>query len=251
MRLTPTNAVFRSPAEAGPMRLRGRRRCRNCGERWSYFETANTACPTCGSLWSVALDDDPTRHTAGGAELDLTAARAAVGDRPLREVAGLAADATRPFLVGRGFIDAGRLRPLDDVTVAAAELGQAADRIRRSMAPTEAAERYFLDLLRGAPDGERPTTVPAGLRAARGRGAAAAVERYRADLVRYLDDHPDPATRRALGSLRDHLRRVEALDGDVPVETADRLVATARDLGASLRGDEGALARAEDRLTRF
>lgn len=233
------------------MRVRGRRECADCGQRWSYFETARVDCPACGSVRSVAAGDERPVHTAGDVALDLAAARAAVDDRPLREVADLAAEAARRFLVNRGFIDAGELQPLDGVTVAAAELRQVADRLRRSMDPDEAAERHLLALLRGAPEGERPDDVPASLRAARGLGAAVAVERYRADLVRYLDEHPDPEARRLLGTLRDHLRRVEALDGDVAVETADRLVAVARDLGAYLRGDASALVRATDRLSRF
>ncbi len=232
------------------MRIRGRRRCSDCGHRWSYFETGDVACPACGGVRSVAVDDERPLHTAGRGDLDLAAARAAVDNRPLREVAGLAADAARSFLADRGFVHAGELRPLDDVTVAAAELRQVADHVGRSMARDEAAERHLLALLRGVPDGERPAEVPESLRAARGRGVAAAVERYRSDLARYLDEQPDPAARRTLGTLRDHLRRVEALDGDVPAADAERLLEAARELGASLRGDEAALARAADRLER-
>lgn len=231
------------------MRLRGHRECVDCGERWSYFEVGVVACPACRSVQSVATDEEPVHHTVGDAEFDLAEARAAVGNRPLREVAALAAEATRSFLADRGFIAAGELQRLDQVTVAAAELRAVADPVRRAATTDEEAERYLLALLRGAPEGERPDEVPEALRAARGLGAAAAVERYRSDLVRYLDDHPDSEARRVLGTLRDHLRRVEALDGDVSVESADRLVAAARDLGAYLRGDEAALARAEDRLS--
>ena len=246
-----TDAVFSGPAERPAMRVRGRRECRDCGERWSYFETGAVECPACGSVLSVAVDDERRLHTAGPADLDLAAARAAVGDRPLREVADLAAAATRSYLAAVGFVDAGELRPLDDRTVAAAELRQVADRVRRSLVDDEAVEHHLLALLRGAPDGERPDDVPAALRGARGLGVAAAVDRYRADVARYLDEHPDPAARRVLGTLRDRLRRVEALDGDVPPAEAERLVAAARELGAYVGGeaDEAALARAEDRLT--
>lgn len=233
------------------MKLRGRRECADCGDRWSYFETGEIECPSCGSVRSVALEAAGSLHTAGGPALDVSAAQRAVDDQPLRSVAGLAAKACRAFLAGRGFIEGGELRPLDDVTVAAAELRQVADRIERSMDHDDDAERYLLALLRAAPDGDRPDEVPAGLEAARGLGTAAAVERYRADLVRYLDEHPDPEARQALGTLRDHLRRVEALDGDVPVEHAERLLGAARALGDYLRGDEAALARAEDRLSRL
>lgn len=233
------------------MKLRGRRECRVCGERWSYFDSNNINCPQCGSVRSTAIDAEGTFHTASGDQLDLSDARQAVTDEPLRTAARLAADASRAYLADRGFIEQGDLQSLDAVTVAAAELRQAADRVHRSMMPDEQAEWYFMALLRGAEDGERPEDVPAAFEAARGRGIAAAVERYRADLVRYLDAHPDPEARRVLGFLRDHLRRVEALDGDVPVEQADRLLAAAREIGAYLDGDEAALARAEDRLARL
>lgn len=233
------------------MRIRGRRECLDCGERWSYFEVGTVTCPRCDSVRSTAVDDEPVRHTAGQSTIDLSAARGAVDTRPLRDVAALAAEAVRSYLTDRGFIAAGELQPLDDVTVAAAELQAASDRIRRTMITDEATERYLLDLLRGVPAGERPDTVPETLRAARGLGAAVAVDRYRVDALRYLDDHPDADARVLVGTLRDHLRRVEALDGDVPVETANGLVAAARDLGEYLRGDDVALTRASDRLSRL
>lgn len=232
------------------MKLRDRRACTECGTRWSYFETGGVACPACGSVRSVALDESAVQHTAGGTELDLTDARRAVDDRPIGAVAERAAEASRAFLVDRGFIDRGELKALDDVTVAAAELRQVAHRVDRAMTPDEDVERYLLALLRGAPDGERPDEVPEAYRAARGMGIARAVERYRADLARHLDEHPDADGRRVLGTLRDHLRRVEALEGDVPAEQADRLLGAARSLGEYLRGDDAALARAEDRLSR-
>lgn len=233
------------------MKLRGRRECVDCGERWSYFENESINCPSCGSVRSTAVNEAGTLHTAGGEALDLADARGAIEDEPFRTVARLAADATRAFLADRGFIDRGELQPLDAATVAAAELREVADRLRRSMTPVEEAEWYFLALLRGAEDGERPEEVPEGFEAARGLGIAAAVERYRSDLVRYLDTNPDPDARRVLGTVRDHVRRVEALDGDVPVQHAERLLAAARELGAYLQGEEGALARAEDRLSRL
>lgn len=233
------------------MKLRGRRECTGCGTHWSYFETGGVECPNCGSVRSVALDESAAQHTAGGGELDLADARRAVDERPLGEVAELAAESCRAFLVDRGFIDGGELRALDDVTVAAAELRQVADRVKRSMNPDADAEWYLLALLRGASDGERPDEVPEAYRAARGMAIASAVERYRIDVSRYLDEHPDPDARQALGTLRDHLRRVEALEGDVPVEHADQLLAAARAIGGSLRGDEAALDRAEDHLARL
>lgn len=233
------------------MKLRERRECVDCGECWSYFERESVTCPSCGSVRSTALDAEGTLHTVGGDDLDLTEARQAVDEEPLRTVARLAADASRGFMAEQGFIDRGELRSLDDTTVAAAELRQAADRLRRSMDPEEDAEWYFLALLRGAEDGERPEEVPPGFESVRGLAIASAVERYRSDLARYLEVQPDPEARRVLGILRDHLRRVEALDGDVPVEHAERLLAAARELGAYIQGEEGTLARAEDRLARL
>ncbi|MDZ7702115.1 MAG: TFIIB-type zinc ribbon-containing protein [Halobacteriales archaeon] len=231
------------------MKLRGRRECADCGERWSYFETGAVECPACGSVRSRAIDEEGALHTAGGAALDLDAARRAAGEEPVREVARLAADAARAFLAERGFLDAGELRPLDDVTVAAAELRAAADHLKRSMAADEAAEWYLLALLRGAPDGERPDELPVGFEAVRGRAIAAAVERYRADLSRHLTEHPDADAQRVLGTLRDHVRRVEALDGDVPPSEAEGLLEAARAIGEHLRGEDSALARAERRLS--
>ncbi|MFB6361094.1 MAG: TFIIB-type zinc ribbon-containing protein [Halobacteriales archaeon] len=233
------------------MKLRGRRECVDCGERWSYFERDSVDCPRCGSLRSTAVEEEGTLHTAGGNALDLSEARQAVDTAPLGTVARLAAEASREFLADRGFIDRGELRSLDEITVAVAELRQVANRLRRSIEPEEDAEWYLLALLRGAEDGERPEEVPQGFEAVRGLAIAAAVERYRVDMVRYLEADPDPEARRALGTLRDHLRRVEALDGDVPVEHSERLLAAVRELGAYLQGDEGALARAEDRLARL
>jgi hypothetical protein len=49
--------------------------------------------------------------------------------------------------------------------------------------------------------------------------------------------------------LRDHVTRIEALDGEVPPKDADGLLRAVRDVGTSLReDDEVALVRAEERL---
>ncbi|WP_010612050.1 DUF7117 family protein, partial [Halococcus hamelinensis] len=74
----------------------------------------------------------------------------------------------------------------------------------------------------------------------------------RRDATAYLDDHPDSEARAALDSLEDHVRRVEALDGDVSPDHAERLLGVARDVGTYLReDDENALAAARDRLSRL
>lgn len=235
------------------MKLRGHRECTDCGRRWSYFQTGGIECPNCGSLRSQALEDEPVLHTAGTADLDLTEARSAVDSRPIREVAALAADASRSYLTQRGFIEGGELQPLDEMTVAVAELRRVAERVKRSVQPDDNAERFLVELLREAPQGDRPAEVPPGLEADRGLGIAAAVDRYRTDLSRYLDEHPDGEARRVLGTVRDHQRRVQAVDGAVPIDQSERLLEAVRELGRYLREDEAeaALARAEDRLRRL
>lgn len=249
------------------MEIRGERECRECGTRWSYYETGSVACPDCGSVHSVGVDER-TLHTDGAATLDLTPARAAVDERSLAAAADAAASACRAYVRARGFVSGGDLLPLDDTYLAARELAGVADDLRLAPSPTDEEELYFLALLRGADDGDRPDAddVPATLRGARGLAAADGVGAYRRDVSAWLDEHPDPHARETLSVLSAHERRVRALDGDVPPADADRLVAAARDVGRYLgadhpeesgagadgaTGDEAALARAEDRLARL
>lgn len=234
------------------MKLRGRRRCTECDHRWSYFETGSPACPACGSLRSVAVDDDETLHTDSPASLDLSAARSMLDARPLREVAEAAEEAARGYVHARGFVRGGELAPLDGTTLAAAELRSAAAAIRRQLDVDDDVERYFLSLLADAPDGDRPRAVPDQLRAARGLATAECVGTYRRDVARWLAEHPHPEVRPAVDRVESHERRIAALDGDVDPAEADALVAAVRDLGEYLRsGDETALTRAEDRLSRL
>lgn len=251
------------------MKVRGRRRCAECGERWSYYETGSPACPSCGSLRSVGVEADRTLHTDAPAEFDLSAARSMLDGRPLDEVAEAAARAARAYLRARGFVRGGELLALDDEMLAAAELRHVAGRLERALDVTEAEERHFLDLLAGAEAGTRPGDVPASLRAARGLAAVDAVEAYRRDLSAWLDeatgsgdDGPDAtgaldregreAVRPVLARLRDQERRVSALDGDVPPAEADALVAAARGIGEFLSEvDDDALATARERLDRL
>jgi len=231
------------------MKVRGQRRCKACDTRWSYYETGSPACPSCGSIESVGVDEEPTLHTDGAAELDLGPARAMIGDRPTDEVAAAAQSASRSYLTARGFVAAGELLDLDDVVLAAAELRYVGGHLRRAMAVDDATEAYFLDLLAGGEAGDRPSAVPSALRPARGLASAEAVEAYRRDVAAWLDEHPHPEARPVLDQLRVHERRIAALDGDVRPDEADALVAVARDLGDYLRtGDESALVRAETRL---
>lgn len=233
------------------MKIRGRRECTECGTEWAYYETGSVECPDCGSLRSVGLDDERQLHTNTPVELDLAEARAAIADRPLREVASLTADAARPYYRQRGFIDAGDLLPLDQPFLTAAELRATADSITRTVQYSDAAKTYFLARLTDPPEQDRSRPVPPGLHAAYGLGRASAVRAYRRDLATWLAEFPDQPAAAVLERLRDHDRRINALDGDVDPETTDQLVAAARSLGQYLRGNESALAVATDRLDRL
>ena len=237
------------------MRIRGERECKNCGTQWSYYETGSVDCPNCGSLQSVGRDER-TQHTASAATLDLTEARNLLGSEAAatRTAAERAAETCREFVRGQGFIHAGDLATLDEIAVGARELRQVATEVARGLRTDDDEERYFLDLLGGVEDGERPPpeAVPDSLRAARGRAVTGVVDAYRRDATTYLDDHPDSEARAALATLGEHTKRVDALDGDVPPAHADRLLAVARDIGTYLReNDENALTAARDRLSRF
>ncbi|MFB6309304.1 MAG: TFIIB-type zinc ribbon-containing protein [Haloarculaceae archaeon] len=233
------------------MKVRGERECTDCGTRWSYYETGSIACPDCGSIRSVGVDDR-TRHTDAPATLDLTPVRSEIDTASTREVAERAADICAEYVRKRGFIDAGDLRPLDEVYVAAVELRHVAGELTRELRPTEQEELYFLDLLRGADDGQRPAVeeVPDSLSQPYGLAMAAAVEAYTRDLRTHLDDHPDEEARRFSGRIRDHRKRIEALDGDVDPADANRLLHAARDLGKYvIEGEESALVTADNWLS--
>ncbi|WP_018259247.1 DUF7117 family protein [Halomicrobium katesii] len=232
------------------MKVRGHRECKACGSRWSYYETASVECPDCGSLRSVGVDDR-TRHTNAPVEYDLTPVRGSIDEQPLEEIATDAAERSSEYVRRRGFVDGGSLLALDETFVAATELRHVASEIARTLQPTDAQELYFVTLLRGADEGERPEprAVPSGLRPSYGLAMTAAVEAYQRDLRARLDDEPDPQARSLSGRVRDHRKRIEALDGDVDPKDADRLVHAARDLGRYLaEGDESALVTADNWL---
>jgi hypothetical protein len=237
------------------MRIRGQRECRDCGTRWSYYETGSVECPSCGSLRSVGTDEERTLHTASPGTLDLTEIRSRwASDESLREVADAASDVCRDYVRGYGFVKGGELQPLSDTYLAAMELRYVAGRIGRALTLDDDDEYYLLSLLRGADRGERPSPeeVPDSLRAARGLAYAEAVSAYRSDLRTYLADHPEPSVTELLGPLDGHVKRLEALDGEVPVEESELLVLIAQDLGTYLRADdESAHLRARDRLDRL
>jgi uncharacterized Zn finger protein (UPF0148 family) len=235
------------------MKIRGQRECQACGARWSYYDTGSIACPQCESLRSVGVDDR-TRHTAAPVTLDLTPVRSAIDDEPLHELATRAAEACSEYVRQQGFIDAGELRPLDDTYVAATELQHVARLLDRALRADSDEEYYLLHLLRGADQGERPPQddVPESLRTARGLAYARAVKHYQGDLRTYLTDHTDPAVTDLLSTLGEHRKRIDALDGDVPVSDAEALLGAAQALGRYLvEDDETALAEARSRLDRL
>jgi len=234
------------------MEIRGERECRDCGTRWSYYETGEVTCPSCGSLRSRGVDER-TRHTDAAVELDLTGARALFDSEGVVAAAVIGGEECRAYVRQRGFLHAGDLRPLTDGYLAAYELGYAGRRLERPgrTEVDDATEYYLLDLLRGADRDERPPPdrVPPAFAPTRGLAYAAAVDDYRGEIRTLLDRDDDPAVRRLLGQLDDHACRVEALDGDVAPTDAERLARATQDIGRSLREDsEAALATARDRL---
>ena len=231
------------------MKIRGRRECAECGHRWSYYETGEVACPNCGSLRSTGVGDR-TEHTDAPVILDLTAARNRVDD-DLLDAASDAAEACREFVRRSGFINGGELRPLTDTYLAAAELAAVSRSLDRSMRVGDAEELYLFSLLRGADMDDRPgpSDVPDSLRAPRALAYARAVSDYRSDLRTWLDDNPDDDASAVLQTVAEHVRRFEALDGEVSPTDSERLARAAQDVGDYLReGDEGALATARGRL---
>ena len=130
------------------------------------------------------------------------------------------------------------------------ELKHVAAELGRQMTVSDDEEWYFSVLLR-ADEGNRPDSdsVPQSLRAARGLAYANAAREYRADLRSYVQEHPDSAVDSAVERLGTHVKRIRALDGDVPPRESETLVEAARAIGRYLLdGDEGELTLAEARL---
>lgn len=260
------------------MKIRGERECTECGTRWSYYETGSVGCPACGSIRSVGIDER-TEHTDLETPFDLTAVRNAIDEEPVEDLASRARDECQTYVRRRGFINGGRLEPLDDDYLAAIELLHVADivRRRREYELSDDEELYFLSLLGDADAGQRPpvSEVPRSLRNARGLAYATAVDEYRREIRTWIDDQVEqrpqnrtraqnerngrtaPATlttveRSTLATLGEHVTRVRMLDGDVDPRTAETLVDAARDLATGIRDDDdSALTRAQDRLERL
>lgn len=232
------------------MKIRGTRECKTCGTTWSYYETGSVECPDCGSIRSVGIDDR-TEHTDSPASLDLSPVMERVDSDSLEVVASDAAERCGDYVRKRGFVRAGTIQPLDATFVAAVELRHVAAELARSIRVDDDEELYFLSMVRGAAAGDRPpaSEVPDSLAAARGLATASIVDAYRRDLTRYLDDHPDDAARQTMGRLVDHKKRLEALDGAVPVETSETMVQALTDLSHYVvTGEESHLANARNRL---
>ncbi|MFB6092463.1 MAG: hypothetical protein ABEK02_05580 [Haloquadratum sp.] len=239
------------------MRIRGRRRCQDCGREWSYFDTGRVDCPDCGSMRSVGIGGR-RRHTDSPVSLDLAPHRADLPDDvALADIEDVAADlkaTLRDYVRQRGFVRGGELRTVDDTVLAAAELRHAVDVLDRTRDPDDDARLYVLSLLGGADRGERPdpSSVPASMSDARGLAYAQVLDDFCSDLGTWLDDNPDAAGRRVRETLQTHIKRVDAVHGDVAPEEVETLVRVARDLVTYLTdGDETALATAEDRLDRI
>ncbi|MFB6170036.1 MAG: TFIIB-type zinc ribbon-containing protein [Haloarculaceae archaeon] len=233
------------------MKVRGERECKECGTRWSYYETGSVECPSCGSLLSVGTDEERKLHTASTAELDLSDARLRLdGPRGVEASAEAAAEACRAWIRRQGFLGGGELLPLSDRHLAVAELANVAGELARRMTVDDDEEYHYLTLLRGAEEGERPEpeAVPDSLREARGLAVGQAVSEYVSEVRTYLDEHPDSEGRRLVERIGDHAKRVRAVDGAVPPEDAERLVAATRALQRYLAGEESALLDAESRL---
>ncbi|KAB1196004.1 MULTISPECIES: hypothetical protein [Haloferax] len=233
------------------MEIRGDRECKDCGRRWSYYETGSVSCPNCGSMRSVGVGDRK-HHTAAQATLDLSKHRSAVGDGTIRDAAPALKSDLREYVRKVGYIHGGELLPLDDASLAAHELLHAVDVVARSNRPTDDEQLFVIDLLRGADEGTRPdpTSVPNSLADARGLAYANAIEAYHHDLTTWLDEHPDPEARTTLGTLSNHLKRVEALEGDISISESETLVDVARGIHTYLTEDDlDALASARDQLS--
>lgn len=246
-------------AEPPAMKVRGERECKDCGTRWSYYDTGSVECPACGSVRSVGVDSERRLHTDAPVELDLTEARQAAETESLREAADLAGEAAREYVRKRGFVRGGDLLTLDDTYLAAQELRHASDVVGRAMDLDDEDEWYFLALLRGADQGELPAAaeIPDAMHPVRGLAYGDAVREYRREMADWADEQDVGSEGlSALETLGSHVKRIRALEGDVEPETAELLVSAARDVSRFLRADDAdagadALASARERLDRL
>jgi hypothetical protein len=223
------------------MRIRGDRECSDCGHRWSYYETARIACPACGSLRSTGVGDRE-QHTNMPAEFDLTPARELAGADRWEEAIEAAIECCSDYVRKQGFIHGGDLLALTDTYLAAVELRAVARTYQRVDPGDETTEIYLLALLRGGDVGERPgpeiVTERTSIRAARALAYAKAIREYGREVRTHLDDHPFPEAARTLGSVVEHVKRVQALDGEVDPRTVEHLVCATQAIGRAIRERE-------------
>ncbi|QCJ46611.1 hypothetical protein [Haloprofundus sp. MHR1] len=235
------------------MEIRGRRECAECGTRWSYYETGSVSCPDCGSIRSVGVDERK-RHTDSAEPLELTDLKTTLVDGEVGDVVDELKTRLREYIRKRGFVREGQLHPLDGEILVAAELLHAADVYARSRETTDAEYLYVLTLVDGVEAGDRPepADVPRSMAAARGLAYATIISKYRREAVTWLEENPDAEAQSTLGTVRDHEKRVHALDGDVPMADSEALVRATQELGAYLATDDvDALATAQNRLSRL
>ncbi|WP_435358850.1 DUF7117 family protein [Haloarchaeobius sp. DFWS5] len=235
------------------MEIRGERECKDCGRRWSYYDTGSINCPDCDSPRSVGVDDERKLHTASPVELDLSEARANIDEVPEDEALKMVVSACREYLGAHGFVDAGELQDLDDTYLVAGELRHVAGLVERSLGRDEAEEMYLLSLLQGDVSARpTPDSVPESLREGRGIAYANAVREYRREIREWADAGDvtvDQPANEALSALTEQAKRVRALEGDVSPQESERLIRAMREVATYLRdGDEDALVRARQRL---
>ncbi|WP_254863198.1 DUF7117 family protein [Halovivax gelatinilyticus] len=233
------------------MNVRGDRRCRECGTRWSYAETGQIACPACGSLRSVGRGDRRV-HTDSPTPLDLSAVRREIDDHPIRELSQRAAKSCRRYVGRRGFVSDGSLLELDDTYVGALELRYAATYATAKPSLTNGQRLYLLSLVRSVDEGERPPVadVARSIRNARGLAVSRAVRDYRRD-VRSWNESIDQDVYELFESIDAHAVRVDHLDGDVEPLEAEHLLSACRSLADVLRGETTSLSAVSRELDRL
>lgn len=216
------------------MRVRGVRSCNECETEWSYFDTGSIVCPQCGSIASVGLGDRRL-HTDAPVRLELPIESI---DDPttIEDVADIIERRCRRYRNRRGFIRGGELRRLDDQFLLAHELLEiAADHRRqgRSSPRSDAALGYDLSILDAVIRNGRPPDpdeVPRERHRHRGLGHSLALGSYLRDLKAWLETNEgtDDGPRVLIGEIEEHLRRIEALEGDVEPREVDGLVHAVR-----------------------
>ncbi|MDZ7730734.1 MAG: TFIIB-type zinc ribbon-containing protein [Natrialbaceae archaeon] len=218
------------------MEVRGQRECSECGTQWSYFETGSRSCPNCGSPRSVG-HGEPAPHTDSVTALELEDVAESIDAQPLTDTARQVANRCRTYVNDRGFIEEGSLRDLDDTYLSAWELRHLVTELRTLSDADPSTEEYFVTLLATTIRDERPTAeaVPPAAAAARGRGYADAVDRYRHELRRWQPTDRDRGGAAELERLRAIVRSIQAVDGAVEPALAETLVSVTRGLAASLR----------------